>query len=81
MQITYAKIKGEGKTASQVQSDHIDIDRLEFPKAIAKIIGLRKETINFWKKLGCRFVGRKTTVRWVRDFMTTLSGGENHGIA
>lgn len=81
MHITYAKIKGEGKTASQDESSHLDIDRLEFPKAIAKVIGLRKETINFWKKLGCRFVGRKTTVRWVRDFMKTLSGGTDHGIA
>jgi len=59
----------------------VDIDRLEFPKALSSIIGLRKETISYWKKLGCRFVGRKTSVRWVREFMNTISGGDNHGIA
>jgi hypothetical protein len=74
------KIKGEGQTASQV-AESIDIDRLEFPQAIATIIGLRKETINFWKKKGCPFVGRKTTVRWVRQFMATMAGGAGHGIA
>ena len=59
----------------------VDIDRLEFPKALSNIIGIRKETISYWKKLGCRFVGRKTTIRWVRQFMAAISGGEEHGIA
>lgn len=58
-----------------------DIDRLEFPQDIADTIGVRKETINFWKRRGCRFIGRKTTVRWVRQFMATISGGADHGIA
>jgi hypothetical protein len=51
------------------------LDKLFFPQEIAPIIGVRKETINFWKKRGCPFVGRKTTVRWVRNFMTTIAGG------
>jgi hypothetical protein len=51
------------------------LDRLFFPQEIAPIIGVSKETINFWKKRGCPFVGRKTTVRWVRNFMTTIAGG------
>ena len=80
MQNIKPKKMGEGETSSQVAGG-IDIDRLEFPQAIAKIIGLRKETINFWKKRGCPFVGRKTTVRWVRQFMATLAGGAGHGIA
>jgi len=80
MQNIKPKITGEGQTASQV-SESIDIDRLEFPQAIATIIGLRKETINFWKKKGCPFVGRKTTVRWVRQFMASIAGGAGHGIA
>ncbi len=58
-----------------------DLDRLEFPQNIADIIGVRKETINFWKRRGCRFIGRKTTVRWVRQFMASISGGADHGIA
>ena len=52
----------------------IDIDRLEFPQAIAHIVGVRKETINFWKKRGCPFHGRKTTIRWVRDFIAREAG-------
>ncbi len=59
----------------------IDPDKLEFPVYLADIIGLRKETISYWKKLGCKFVGRKTTVRWVRQYMDSISGGNDHGIA
>jgi hypothetical protein len=69
---------------SNIQGEYTSLfylDRLFFPQEIAPIIGVRKETINFWKKLGCPFVGRKTTIRWVRDFMTTIAGGTSHGIA
>ena len=58
-----------------------DVDRLEFPKDIADTIGVRKETINFWKKRGCRFMGRKTTITWVRDFMGKETGGLDYGIS
>jgi hypothetical protein len=84
------KTTGGGETAPQninapyntySEGRGIDPDKLEFPVYLADIIGLRKETISYWKKLGCRFVGRKTSVRWVREFMNTISGGDNHGIA
>ena len=52
----------------------IDLDRLQFPQEIAHIIGARKETINFWKKKGCPFLNRKTTIRWVREFMAKEVG-------
>ena len=52
----------------------IDIDRLEFPKDIADTVGLQKEQINFLKRKGCPFFGRKTTIRWVRSFIAKEAG-------
>lgn len=46
-----------------------DTDKLEYPKDIADIIGLSAGEINFLKHKGCKFFGRKTTIRWVRDFI------------
>jgi hypothetical protein len=51
-----------------------DPDRLAFPQEIASVIGLRKEQINFMKRLGCPFYGRKTTIRWVRNFIAKEAG-------
>jgi hypothetical protein len=51
-----------------------DPDKLEFPSAIAPIIGLSANEITFLKKRGCPFYGRKTTVRWVRDFISRRAG-------
>lgn len=88
--ITKIKTTGGGETAPQnmnsINTSYsvgrvMDPDKLEFPVHLADIIGLRKETISYWKKLGCKFVGRKTCIRWVREFMNTISGGGNHGIA
>jgi len=52
----------------------IDIDRLEYPKDIVEVIGLQKEQINFLKRKGCPFFGRKTTIRWVRSFLAKQAG-------
>jgi hypothetical protein len=52
----------------------IDPDRLEFPSAIAPIVGLSANEITFLKKRGCPFYGRKTTVRWVRNFISRRAG-------
>jgi hypothetical protein len=46
----------------------IDEDRYEFPYILAPKIGLRKEQIGFLKKLGCPFLGKKTTLRILREF-------------
>lgn len=53
-----------------------DIDRLHFPAEIAEVIGLCVNEIAFLKKKGCPFHGRKTTVRWVRNFIANLAGAE-----
>jgi hypothetical protein len=52
----------------------IDPDRLEFPSVIAPIVGLSTNEITFLKKRGCPFYGRKTSVRWVRDFVSRRRG-------
>ena len=56
------------------KTGYIDEDTLHFPKDISCIIGLTKERINFLKKKGCPFFGRKTTIRWVRDFIAREAG-------
>jgi hypothetical protein len=48
--------------------NNLDADRYEFPYKLAPIIGLRKEQIYFLKKLGCPFMGKKTTLRILREF-------------
>ena len=52
----------------------INLDKLEFPKAIAAQVGLKPARINFYKKQGLPFVGRKTTLRWVRCYLAKLAG-------
>ena len=47
-----------------------DADTLYFPSEITKEIGMSKGRINFLRNLGCKFYGRKTTIRWVREFLT-----------
>jgi hypothetical protein len=47
----------------------IDFDKLHFPVEITKTIGLSVTEITHLKKKGCLFFGRKTTVRWVREFI------------
>lgn len=54
---------------------HIDPDRLEFPSVLAPYIGLQTTQIAFMKRKGCPFYGRKTTLRWVRDFIEEQVSG------
>jgi len=51
----------------------MSIDTLNFPKDIAEEIGLGVREINYLKRLGCRFFGRKTCVRWVREFISAAT--------
>ena len=51
-----------------------DPDILAFPCDIAPVIGLSKNEIAFLKRKGCPFFGRKTTVRWVREFIAKEAG-------
>jgi hypothetical protein len=52
----------------------MDQDRLYFPCEIAEVIGLSLREIAYMKAKGCPFYGRKTTVRWVRDFIARQAG-------
>jgi len=52
----------------------MDPDRLHFPNEIAETIGLSLREIAYMKLKGCPFYGRKTTVRWVRDFISHQAG-------
>ena len=47
----------------------IGYDQLAFPKQLAPIIGYCAWSIGAMKKAGCRFIGRKTTRRWIREFI------------
>ena len=47
----------------------IGYDQLAFPKKLAPIIGYCAWSIGAMKKAGCRFIGRKTTCRWIREFI------------
>lgn len=44
---------------------------LAFPKQLAPEIGYCAWSIGMMKKAGCRFCGRKSTIRWVREFLGT----------
>ena len=51
------------------------IDTLYYPKDLVAEIGLCKHGIAFLKHKGCRFYGRKTTIRWVREFLNAYTSG------
>lgn len=58
-----------------------DIDTFYFPKEIASDIGMSKQRIAFLKNKGCPFYGRKTTIRWVRDFLKTSASASLTGVS
>lgn len=60
----YTQISG----ADFSNEEDFNVDRYEFPYILAPKIGLRKEQIGFLKKLGCPFLGKKTTLRILHDF-------------
>jgi len=47
----------------------LGLDTLAFPKQLAAEIGYSAWSIGIMKKTGCRFCGRKSTIRWIREFM------------
>jgi hypothetical protein len=52
-------------------------DTLQYPKHIAKEIGLCVNEINALKNKGCPFYGNKTCVRWVRAFLAKTTGADS----
>jgi hypothetical protein len=60
--------KKNNRVSATYDPENLDPETLYFPQEIAPKIGVRKETINFWRTKGCKFVGRKTKIRWVHEF-------------
>jgi hypothetical protein len=65
----------------------VGLDTLAFPKQLAPEIGYCAWSIGMMKKAGCRFCGRKSTIRWVReflgshpDFKTTVGRTKRHRV-
>lgn len=52
------------------------IDKLFFPKELVSEVGMCKHQISFLKHKGCRFYGRKTTLRWIWEFLNEYTSGE-----
>lgn len=51
-------------------------ETLQYPAKIAAEIGLSPNQINNFKKHGCRFFGRKTSVAWVREHLARVTQAE-----
>lgn len=51
------------------------IDKLFFPKELVSEIGMCKHQISFLKYKGCKFYGRKTTVRWIWEYLDAYTSG------
>jgi hypothetical protein len=47
----------------------INPEKLEFPKHLAPHVGLCKERIGWMKHQGCKYVGKKTKLRWINEFL------------
>jgi hypothetical protein len=60
------------KTAASLPP--LDAERLEFPQVLVPYVGLSNREIAFMKKKGCPFWGRKTTLKWVRQFIAREAG-------
>jgi hypothetical protein len=67
--------KGCFMPVSSVDCSLKPIDKLFYPKEIADEIGMSKQRISFLRHKGCRFYGRKTTIRWVRDYLNDSTLG------
>lgn len=68
-QLALALVRAVGLSASGK-----DMDKLYFPNEIAEDIGSPAPAINAMKDRGCPFSGRKTTIRWVREFLAREAG-------
>ena len=54
----------------------LDPDTLHYPVELVDAVVLNKNQISFLKKRGCPFFGKKTTLRWVRDFIARAAGAQ-----
>lgn len=53
----------------------MDDETLQYPAKIASRVGLGIHEINAMKTKGCRFYGRKTSVKWVREYLAAVTRG------
>ena len=54
----------------------LDPDKLFFPCELVEAVGLSKNEIAYLKRKGCPFYGRKTSLRWVREFLAKETGAK-----
>lgn len=54
----------------------LDPDKLFFPCDLVESVGLSKNEIAYLKRKGCPFYGRKTSLRWVREFLAKETGAK-----
>jgi hypothetical protein len=54
---------------------------LQYPSKITDRIGLSVKNINAMKSHGCRFLGRKTSVVWVREHLDRITSKQANGHA
>lgn len=63
----------EHGTPRQLAKSKMSTFTLQYPAKIAEEIGLSPNQINNFKKHGCRFFGRKTSVAWVREHLDRVT--------
>ena len=51
----------------------IDPDILYFPYQLVEHTGMTRNQIAGLRKRGCKFFGKKTTLRWVREAVTKIA--------
>jgi hypothetical protein len=73
---TAEKKRSRRKLRRQIVTTVDDPFTLYFPIEIEGVIGLKANQINAFKKQGLPFVGKKTCVAWVRDFITKLASSK-----
>jgi len=63
----------QDRDISKYHAEKKDPNTFYFPCEITGEIGYSRNEISFLKKKGCRFVGRKTTINWVREFLAQMA--------
>ncbi len=57
----------------------MDEQTLHFPAELVERVGVNVNQIAVWKRNGCKFMGRKTCLKWVREYMDLTA--TEHGLA
>ena len=66
---------GSCSSFHQYPSHSKPLDKLFFPKELVADVGLCKHGIAFLKHKGCKFHGRKTSLRWVFEYLNAEASG------